>query len=55
MEHPEKIEKKFSENLETVVADYISGMTDRFALKLYSELFLPKPWEGSSGVFSGSG
>ena len=55
MEHTERIEKQFSENRETVVADYISGMTDRFALKLYSELFLPKPWEGSSGTFSNSG
>ncbi len=26
------------------VADYIAGMTDRFALALYDELFLPRPW-----------
>ncbi|MEW6428596.1 MAG: deoxyguanosinetriphosphate triphosphohydrolase [Thermodesulfobacteriota bacterium] len=24
--------------------DFIAGMTDRFALNLYSEIFLPKPW-----------
>jgi dGTPase len=29
-----------------VIADYISGMTDEFAAKLYNNLFLPK----SSGV-----
>jgi dGTPase len=26
------------------VADYIAGMTDRFALALYDEVFLPRPW-----------
>ncbi|KMY66730.1 deoxyguanosinetriphosphate triphosphohydrolase [Desulfocarbo indianensis] len=25
-------------------ADYIAGMTDRFALHLYEDAFLPKPW-----------
>ncbi len=44
-ENLDKIEKKFSKDSETVVADYISGMTDRFALDLYKKLFLPKPWE----------
>ncbi len=45
MEHPDEIKKRFSNDNETVVIDYISGMTDRFALNLYSQLFLPKPWE----------
>ncbi len=49
MENTYLIKKQFSKEKETVVADYISGMTDRFALNLYSELFLPKPWEGDSG------
>lgn len=31
--------------LEISVADFIAGMTDRFALALYQELFLPRPWE----------
>ncbi len=52
MENTHLIKKKFSQEKETVVVDYISGMTDRFALNLYSELFLPKPWEGSSGSLS---
>jgi dGTPase len=26
------------------VADYIAGMTDRYALHLYEDAFLPKPW-----------
>ncbi len=26
------------------VCDYIAGMTDRYALNLYEQIFLPKPW-----------
>ncbi|RJX35894.1 MAG: deoxyguanosinetriphosphate triphosphohydrolase [Desulfarculus sp.] len=25
-------------------ADYIAGMTDRYALKMYEDVFLPRPW-----------
>jgi len=32
------------DNLEVSVADFIAGMTDRFALALYERLFLPQPW-----------
>ena len=28
------------------VADYVAGMTDRFALTLYEDVFLPRPWRG---------
>ena len=31
--------------IEVSVADFIAGMTDRFALALYSRLFLPQPWK----------
>jgi len=31
--------------IEISVADFIAGMTDRFALALYSRLFLPQPWK----------
>ena len=27
-----------------VVADYIAGMTDRYAIKMYEDIFLPRPW-----------
>ena len=33
------------DSLETAVVDFIAGMTDRFALSLYGELFLPQPWQ----------
>ena len=31
---------------ETVVCDYIGAMTDRFALTVYEDLFVPKTWHG---------
>ena len=29
---------------ERMVCDFVAGMTDRYALDLYTEIFLPKPW-----------
>ena len=29
---------------ERMVCDFIAGMTDRYALELYEQIFLPKPW-----------
>lgn len=31
--------------LEVAVADFVAGMTDRFAINLYQRLFLPQPWK----------
>lgn len=33
------------DDLEVSVVDFIAGMTDRFALTLYRQLFLPEPWK----------
>lgn len=33
-----------SENLSRAVADFITGMTDRYAIRIYEEYFLPRPW-----------
>ncbi len=30
---------------ERAVADYIAGMTDKYAITKYKEIFLPSPWE----------
>jgi dGTPase len=30
---------------EILVADFLAGMTDRYALNLYHKLFLPQPWK----------
>ncbi|MBE9486793.1 MAG: deoxyguanosinetriphosphate triphosphohydrolase [Chloroflexi bacterium] len=32
------------DSLEVSVADFVAGMTDRFALSLHHRLFLPRPW-----------
>ncbi len=36
------------EGIHTAVCDYISGMSDRFAIHLYTELFVPKSWQESA-------
>ncbi len=33
-----------SEELERSIVDYISGMTDGYALELYNRLFIPRGW-----------
>lgn len=47
-EHPHEMPPEFIPQSPTEtavkVADYIAGMTDRFAINLFSELFIPKPW-----------
>ena len=30
---------------EDIVCDYIAGMTDRYVINLFSELFIPLPWD----------
>ena len=46
MEHPaqmpqEHIEMLYLYGSEEVVKDYIAGMTDRYAIRLYQKLFVP--------------
>lgn len=35
------------ESVERCVCDYISGMTDRYAIEKYTELFIPRVWRGA--------
>jgi dGTPase len=47
LEHAEAVPAEYratSDDLPTQVADYIAGMTDRFALRTYEQLFLPQGW-----------
>ena len=49
MEHPDAFLKVIErealyDSLERCVCDFLAGMTDRYALNLYEELFLPQPW-----------
>ena len=34
------------ETVERAVADFISGMTDRYAIETYNERFVPRVWRG---------
>lgn len=48
---PEKMPELYyknteSEPVERCVCDFISGMTDRYAIEQYKELFIPKVWRG---------
>jgi dGTPase len=43
--HPaEFLDVHNDEPIERLAVDFIAGMTDRYAINLYSQLFLPKPW-----------
>lgn len=48
MNHPEQIAEvpaTADDSLERRVVDFIAGMTDRYALDFYEQIFLPKPWK----------
>jgi dGTPase len=36
--------ERTDEPVERLAVDFIAGMTDRYAMKLYERLFLPRPW-----------
>jgi dGTPase len=47
LEHPDEVPPEYHRapgDLPTRVADYIAGMTDRYALRTYERLFLPQGW-----------
>jgi dGTPase len=33
-----------SEGLDAATRDFVAGMTDRYAVRLFEQLFIPKPW-----------
>jgi dGTPase len=33
-----------AEGVDVAAADFVAGMTDRYAVRLFEELFIPKPW-----------
>ncbi len=41
----EYLQRAQSEGTERTVCDYIAGMTDRFAIRIYRKCFLPLSWE----------
>jgi dGTPase len=47
LDHPEEVPLEYHRapgDPPTRVADYIAGMTDRYALRIYEQLFLPQRW-----------
>ena len=42
---PNEIRDSYDEDANQAVADYIAGMTDRFAAKRFREIFIPASWE----------
>ena len=50
MDNPEQMPEDLQRIAETdgraeAAKDYVAGMTDRFALATYTELFVPKGWK----------
>ena len=51
VKYPEKMPKFYYENtkeepVERCVCDFVSGMTDRYAIETYNALFVPRVWRG---------
>jgi dGTPase len=38
------VEPRGGESLERAVTDFVSGMTDRFALETWTSIVVPRPW-----------
>lgn len=54
VKHPNEMPRLYqsnveSEGIERCVCDFISGMTDRYAIEMYETLFVPKVWRGING------
>ncbi len=50
VDHPEKMQHEYAsiceqEGVQRAAADYVSGMTDHFAIQTYTDLFIPKSWD----------
>ena len=48
--HPEKLPADYraiadEEGIERAATDYVSGMTDKYVMDVYYDLFIPKSWQ----------
>ena len=53
VKNPEKMPQSYQRNIENegvrrCVCDFISGMTDRYAIEIYTDIFVPRVWRGRS-------
>jgi dGTPase len=39
-----QINRDRDEPIERAVVDYIAGMTDRYAIKVFNDLYVPRTW-----------
>lgn len=49
MKNPDKLPEKYriiadEEGMDVALCDFISGMTDRYAIQFYSDIYIPKAW-----------
>jgi dGTPase len=51
MQHPEQLPAdlraicdRHGDNVECAVVDYIAGMTDRYALRVFNQIYVPRTW-----------
>ena len=54
---PDKMPQEFKniideEGVERAVCDYISGMSDRYAISTYRQLFIPEMWSGGKNIIT---
>jgi dGTPase len=50
LKHPQQMgsnlyKQNIADGMERCVADYIAGMTDRYIIAVFGEIFLPRPWK----------
>ena len=50
LKNPDKLDDEYNiirerEGIERAAVDYISGMTDHFAVTMYSDIYIPKEWK----------
>jgi dGTPase len=52
MENPDTLPENYrqfvedGQQIERVICDYISGMTDQYCVSKFTEIFVPKSWKG---------
>ena len=53
--HPEKMPELYRRNIDEegvkrCVCDYVSGMTDRYAIDIFKEIFVPGVWSTPTNI-----
>lgn len=56
VEKPEELPEQFrpiaeKDGIQTAACDYIAGMTDRYAVRIFNELYVPKAWSEINDSF----